>query len=89
MNTLIGTPLKRGKGSDSNDSGTVTSVANESIFLNNSGSLPPVDCPLLIQVGDVLMPAVRTGIIPKKSASMEYRLKNGNLIHSRYRWTYP
>lgn len=59
------------------------------VWLNSSGNLPPVDCPLLIEVGEALVPATRTGFIATKSADMEYRLANGCLIHGRYRWTYP
>ncbi|ATN93300.1 hypothetical protein [Marinobacter phage PS6] len=43
----------------------------------------------MIEVGEALVPAVRTGFIAKKSDDMEYRLSNGRLIHGRYRWTYP
>lgn len=60
-----------------------------SVWLNSSDLLPPVSCPLLIEVGEALVPAVRTGFIAKKSDDMEYRLSNGRLIHGRYRWTYP
>ena len=69
--------------------GNVRTRRGENIWLNSSSNLPPVECPLMIEVGDVLVPATRTGIIPKKSDDMEYRLENGCLIHGRYRWTYP
>ena len=58
-------------------------------WVNSSDLLPPVGCPLLIEIGDVLVQATRTGFIKSKSADMEYRLANGCLIHGRYRWTYP
>jgi hypothetical protein len=89
MNTLIGIPLKRGSAKNSNVGGAVETVSHENVYLNSSNVLPPVGCPLLIEVGDVMIPAVRTGIIPKKTDDMEYRLQNGNLIAGRHRWTYP
>ncbi len=69
--------------------GNVTTKQGGSVWLNSSGVLPPVTCPLMIEVGDALVPATRTGFIANKSADMEYRLANGCLIHGRYRWTYP
>ena len=69
--------------------GNVTIEGNGRSWLNSSDVLPPVGCPLLIELSDVLVPATRTGFIKSKSAEMEYRLANGCLIHGRYRWTYP
>lgn len=57
--------------------------------LNPADLLPPVTCPLLIEVDDRLLRAERTGIIPNKADGMEYRLDDGSLIYGRYRWTYP
>jgi len=69
--------------------GNVTIEGNGRSWLNSSDVLPPVGCPLLIELSDALVPATRTGFIKSKSAEMEYRLANGCLIHGRYRWTYP
>lgn len=69
--------------------GNVTTRQGVKFWLNSSGVLPPVSCPLLIEVGEALVPATRTGFIAKKSDDMEYRLANGCLIHGRYRWTFP
>ena len=69
--------------------GNVTIETGASIWLNSSDVLPPVESPLLIEIGNVLVQATRTGFIKSKSADMEYRLANGCLIHGRYRWTYP
>lgn len=57
--------------------------------LNSSSLLPPVECPLLIEVDGRLLRAERTGIIARKSDAMEYRLGDGSVIYGRYRWTYP
>lgn len=60
------------------------------VHLNPADKLPPVDCPLLIEVMEgYLVPARRTGIIENKSADMEYRLVTGDTIQGRFRWTYP
>ena len=69
--------------------GNVTIEGNGRSWLNSSDVLPPVGCPLLIELSHILVPATRTGFIKSKSAEMEYRLANGCLIHGRYRWTYP
>lgn len=58
-------------------------------WVNSSCVLPPVNCPLMIEVGSVLIPARRTGFIPRKSDDMEYLLDNGERITGRFRWTYP
>lgn len=60
------------------------------VHLNPADKLPPVDCPLLIEVmKGYLVLAWRTGIIENKSADMEYRLVTGDTIQGRFRWTYP
>lgn len=51
--------------------------------------LPPVRCPLLIQVDGKLLHAERTGFVASKGSDMEYELADGRLIMGRYRWTYP
>lgn len=57
--------------------------------LNPADLLPPVSCPLLIEVDGAVLRAERTGIIPNKQDGMEYRLDDGALIYGRYPWTYP
>ena len=60
------------------------------VHLNAADKLPPVDCPLLIEVmKGYLVLAQRTGIIENKRAAMEYRLVTGETIQGRFRWTYP
>ena len=51
--------------------------------------LPPVDCPLLIAVGDILLPVRRTTFVESKDRQMEYQLPTGEKIIGRYQWTYP
>lgn len=60
----------------------------EDVHLNKSDHLPPVDCPLLIEVDGELIPAVRTAFIANKSGAMVYRVKGGEL-EGRFPWTYP
>lgn len=57
--------------------------------LNAASLLPPVACPLLIEVDGRLRRAERTGIIANKADGMEYRLDDGSLIYGRFPWTYP
>lgn len=83
-------PLTTGSKSLSDTGGFVTGFeVGCYTWVNSSCVLPPVDCPLMIEVGSVLMPARRTGFIPRKSDEMEYLLDNGERITGRYRWTYP
>jgi len=87
--TVTAIPLKHGAGFVNGVGGNVITRQGEVMWLNSNGALPPVDCPLLIELPNVLLPATRSGFITKKSDEMEYRLPNGSLIHGRYRWTYP
>lgn len=57
--------------------------------LNAADLLPPVSCPLLIEVNGDLVRAERTGLIANRADDMEYRLAGGTCIHGRFRWTYP
>lgn len=57
--------------------------------LNDPSALPPVGCPLLIEVGGALVKAHRTGFIAERDRQMEYQLTDGTTIIGRYRWTYP
>lgn len=59
------------------------------IALNDAGHLPPVRCPLLIEVDGQLIQAYRTSFVEQRDRQMEYRLENGQIIIGRYRWTYP
>lgn len=89
MTTTTGIHRIVGNYSATGVGGNVKTAHGESVWLNSNATLPPVDCPLLIERGNTLVPAVRTGFIPNKSASMEYRLGNGDLVCGRFRWTYP
>lgn len=58
--------------------------------LNSADKLPPVDCPLLIEIQPYrLAAASRTSFITTRDRQMEYRLQDGTIITGRYRWTYP
>ena len=57
--------------------------------LNHPEHLPPVDCPLLIEVDGALIRAERTCHISERGDSMAYRLSDGSTLTGRYRWTYP
>lgn len=60
------------------------------VHLNPPGDLPPVNCPLLIELEPgVLVPAERTGFISDRNRDMEYRVAAGGLVHGRFRWSYP
>lgn len=60
------------------------------MHLNRAEHLPPVDCPLLIEVEPGrLVRAVRTSFIANKDRQMEYRLPDGTTITGRFAWTYP
>lgn len=59
------------------------------MHLNNAEHLPPVGCPLLIEVDGELVRAERTGFISEKGRQMEYKREAGEIITGRFRWTYP
>lgn len=60
------------------------------MHLNRPEHLPPVDCPLVIELEPGrLVPAVRTSFIASKDRQMEYRLADGTVVTGRYAWTYP
>lgn len=60
------------------------------VHLNPAGDLPPVNCPLLIELEPgVLVHAERTGFISDRNRDMEYLLASGKVIHGRFAWTYP
>lgn len=57
--------------------------------LNRADHLPPVRCPLVIGVGDMLLKVERTGFIADKNRAMEYVTEDGQKILGRFEWTYP
>jgi hypothetical protein len=62
----------------------------DTIHLNTAGDLPPVACPLVIEVpGCGMLRAERTGFVANKGNEMEYRLSDGTTLTGRFRWTYP
>ena len=61
----------------------------QQVQLNPEGHLPPVACPLLIEVDGELVRAERTGFVEQKDRQLEYRLDSGRTVIGRYRWTYP
>jgi len=72
-------------------SGQIALVGGETAWLNSNSLLPPVGCPLMVEIPELeaLVEARRTGFIGKKSDDMEYELFTGRKIHGRLRWTYP
>ncbi len=64
-------------------------VAQPEVHLNSADKLPPVGCPLLIELPSGLTRAERTGIIADKANSMEYRTADGRMVYGRFPWTYP
>lgn len=64
-------------------------VIAEPVHLNPADQLPPVDCPLLIQVDGELLQAERTSFIASRDRAMVYRLNDGREIEGRFPWTYP
>jgi hypothetical protein len=60
------------------------------IHLNNPEHLPPVNCPLMVELPSGQLEKVeRTSFISSRSQSLEYRFENGRTAKGRYRWTYP
>ena len=56
--------------------------------LNHPDQLPPVECPLLIQVDGELIPAERTCHVETRDRQMIYATEKGEVI-GRFYWTYP
>lgn len=61
----------------------------QAVHLNPADHLPPVACPIVIEVDGELLRAERTGFIEQRDSSMEYGLQSGEKILGRYKWTYP
>ena len=58
--------------------------------LNRPGILPPVDCPLLIEVpGLGLVRATRPAFVTDKGNDLTYRLEDDTELVGRFPWTYP
>lgn len=58
--------------------------------MNRPERLPPVDCPLLIELPDgSRVRAERTRHVAARGLGMEYRLSDGSLIIGAFPWTYP
>ena len=57
---------------------------------NSETTLPPVDCPLLIEVATgLLVPALRPAFVEHRGNDLTYRLSDGTEIIGQFRWTYP
>lgn len=50
--------------------------------------LPPVDCPLVLLVGDEMVKASRTSHLASRGDQMDYRKVDGTMLTGRYRWQY-
>ena len=60
------------------------------MHLNSSDILPPVSCPLIIQMPcGRLVKAERTGHVESKDRDLEYRTSDGSVIVGRFSWAYP
>jgi hypothetical protein len=61
----------------------------DDLFLNPADTLPPVDCPLLIQIKPgVLVRANRPTFAASKSDQLLFDTEGGQ-IEGRFPWTYP
>ena len=65
---------------------------------NSPDTLPPVECPLLLQLPEVAALAQRTKFVSDKNHNFEYELLEmvsgvfkgtGQTFTGRYPWTYP
>jgi len=56
--------------------------------LNQSGTLPPVGCNLVIIVDGHEVTAKRTGYIANRGDMLEYELLDGSLISGLFSWRY-
>lgn len=63
---------------------------SETMHLNSAGNLPPVACPLLIEIAPGrLVRAERPTAVANRGDDLTYKLTDGNIIHGKLRWTYP
>lgn len=56
---------------------------------NPAGTLPPVDCPLLIQVEGVAVKAYRPTFVEAKGDDLVFITEDKIEILGRFPWTYP
>lgn len=56
---------------------------------NKPERLPPVACPLVINVNGAAIKAHRVSHLSDRSGQMDYRLASGDLITGRFEWSYP
>lgn len=56
---------------------------------NSAERLPPVGCPLVINVNGSAVRATRVSHLSDRSGQMDYRLVSGEVISGRYQWSYP
>lgn len=75
--------------SDWHRSMTFVGRADEATTLNGADQLPPVACPLMIEVDGNLVKAERTEFVQHRGQDMVYRLADGSTLLGRFRWTYP
>ena len=64
-------------------------VIVDPVHLNPADQLPPVGCPLLMEVDGELVRAERTAFIASRERAMVYQLEDGLQIEGRFPWTYP
>ncbi len=64
-------------------------VQVDPVHLNPADQLPPVGCPLMIEVDGELVRAERTAFIASRERAMVYQLEDGQQIEGRHPWTYP
>lgn len=64
--------------------------AKEPVHLNAASNLPPVECPLLVEIAPGrLVRAERPSMLASRGDDLTYTLVDGNVIHGKLRWTYP
>lgn len=60
---------------------------------NNPSLLPPVDCPLVINLGQAydwdIAHCERISHLRSRDGEMDYRLSTGQTIRGRFPWSYP
>lgn len=59
------------------------------MHLNHETTLPPVDCPLLIQVDGQMVRAFRPTFVEDRRDELTYELADGTLLSGKFPWTYP
>jgi hypothetical protein len=58
------------------------------VHLNSASQLPPVDCPLIIEVDGQLVEAMRTKFVESRDRELTFQTKAGEIV-GRFKWTYP